>query len=113
MLNAKTVGVSSSGSPIDKLKEAGPEKRRENIKSLDEEQHKDIDLYLERFPNIEITYDARVEDEQVCIVGDVCVLGGATAVRAARIGRVRRVCSPTRPRGPRRRCRRATCSTSR
>jgi len=56
---------------IEKVKELGPEKRREALRSLDEEQHKDIDIFLEHFPNIDITYDARVEDEDEVREGDV------------------------------------------
>ena len=73
LLNCKEANA-VSGSAIEKLKEIGGEKRREMIKSLDETQHADIDLYLHRFPNIEISYDARVEDEEEAQEGDVLSL---------------------------------------
>jgi translocation protein SEC63 len=73
LLNSER-GASTSGSPIEKLKEIGGAKRREMIKSLNEEQHADVDLFLDNFPNIEITYDARVEDEEEAQEGDVLSL---------------------------------------
>jgi len=59
------------GSLIEKVKELGPEKRREAVKGLTDEQHTDIDIFLEHFPDIEISYDARVEDEDDVREGDV------------------------------------------
>merc|ERR1719247_2794892 len=59
------------GSLIDKAKELGPEKRREALRALTEEQHKDVDMYLDHFPDIELSYDARVEDEEDVREGDV------------------------------------------
>jgi len=59
------------GTLIEKVKELGAEKRREVLRGLDEAQHDDIDLFLERFPDVEITYDARVEDEDDVREGDV------------------------------------------
>jgi translocation protein SEC63 len=59
------------GSLIEKVKELGPEKRREALRALNEEQHKDVDMYLDHFPDIELSYDARVEDEEDVREGDV------------------------------------------
>ena len=59
------------GSLVEKAKELGPEKRREALHGLSEEQHVDIDLFLDHFPDIELSYDARVEDEEDVREGDV------------------------------------------
>ena len=59
------------GSLVEKAKELGPEKRREALHGLSEEQHADIDLFLEHFPDVELSYDARVEDEEDVREGDV------------------------------------------
>ncbi len=61
----------TSTSPIDRLKELGMLKRREALKSLTEAQHGDIDQFLDHFPDIEISYDAKVEDESDVQEGDV------------------------------------------
>jgi preprotein translocase subunit Sec63 len=59
------------GSLVEKAKELGPEKRREALHGLSEEQHVDIDLFLDHFPDIDLSYDARVEDEEDVREGDV------------------------------------------
>lgn len=59
------------GSLVEKAKELGPEKRREALHGLSEEQHADIDLFLQHFPDVELSYDARVEDEDDVREGDV------------------------------------------
>jgi hypothetical protein len=41
------------------------------LRGLSEEQHVDIDVFLENFPDIEITFDAKVEDEEDVQEGDV------------------------------------------
>ena len=56
---------------IEKVKELGGAKRREALTSLTEEQHLDIDIFLMHFPDVEITFDARVEDEEDVQEGDV------------------------------------------
>ena len=61
----------TSTSPIDRLKELGMLKRREALKTLTEAQHGDIDQFLDHFPDIEISYDAKVEDETDVQEGDV------------------------------------------
>jgi len=61
----------SGGGVFDKVKELGGAKRREVLTSLTEEQHVDIDLFLMRFPDVEITFDARTEDEEDVQEGDV------------------------------------------
>merc|ERR1719421_2660086 len=63
-LNKVLTSSKSSGSAIEKVKELGGEKRREVLTSLSEEQHLDIDIFLMHFPEIEITFDARTEDEE-------------------------------------------------
>eukprot|EP00962_Isochrysis_galbana_P033374 scaffold11155_cov141-Isochrysis_galbana.AAC.9 len=60
-----------SGSSIDRLREMDPAARRENLSKLSEAQHNDIDLFLANFPDIEISFDARVEDEEDVREGDV------------------------------------------
>ena len=45
------------------VKEMGGETRRKLLSNLTDEQHLDIDLFLAHFPDIEITFDAHVEDE--------------------------------------------------
>jgi len=61
----------TSANPIVRLKELGAQKRREALKTLDESQHQDVDIYLDNFPDIEISYDAKVEDEEDVQEGDV------------------------------------------
>eukprot|EP00316_Scyphosphaera_apsteinii_P011534 CAMPEP_0119309462 /NCGR_PEP_ID=MMETSP1333-20130426/15782_1 /TAXON_ID=418940 /ORGANISM="Scyphosphaera apsteinii, Strain RCC1455" /LENGTH=690 /DNA_ID=CAMNT_0007313449 /DNA_START=288 /DNA_END=2360 /DNA_ORIENTATION=+ len=61
----------AAGSPIERLKQLGGEKRREALKGLGPEQHADIDVYLANFPDIEISFDAKVEDEEDVQEGDV------------------------------------------
>ena len=39
--------------------------------ALNEDQHKDVDMFLDHFPDIELSYDARVEDEEDVREGDV------------------------------------------
>eukprot|EP00325_Prymnesiales_sp_UTEX-LB-985_P028619 CAMPEP_0174719936 /NCGR_PEP_ID=MMETSP1094-20130205/32377_1 /TAXON_ID=156173 /ORGANISM="Chrysochromulina brevifilum, Strain UTEX LB 985" /LENGTH=780 /DNA_ID=CAMNT_0015920341 /DNA_START=71 /DNA_END=2413 /DNA_ORIENTATION=- len=63
LLNKYLGASKSTGSAIEKVKELGGEKRREALPHLEEAQHCDIDLFLMRFPDIEITWDAKVEDE--------------------------------------------------
>uniref|UniRef100_A0A7S4BDZ6 J domain-containing protein n=1 Tax=Chrysotila carterae TaxID=13221 RepID=A0A7S4BDZ6_CHRCT len=70
-LLSSTKTEKTTAPPIERLKELGPEKRREALKTLSEEQHKDIDLYLNHFPDIEISFDAKVEDEEDVMEGDV------------------------------------------
>jgi len=68
----KTITASkSTGSAVDKVKELGGEKRREILSGLTEEQQLDIDIFLMHFPDVEITFDARVEDEEDVQEGDV------------------------------------------
>jgi len=71
--NVKEVKTSTGAAPtqIERVKLLGPEKRRELLKQLTEVQHKDIDVYLDNFPDIEISFDARVEDEDDVQEGDV------------------------------------------
>jgi translocation protein SEC63 len=66
---AGSAGKTAAGS-IDKVKELGADKRRELLKDLTEGQHVDIDRFLDNFPEIEITYDAHVEDEEDVQAGD-------------------------------------------
>jgi len=56
---------------IERVKELGGAKRREVLTSLNEEQHLDIDVFLMHFPDVEITFDARTEDEDDVQEGDV------------------------------------------
>jgi translocation protein SEC63 len=70
-LNKVLTTSKSSGSLIEKVKELGGEKRREVLPSLSSEQHLDIDLFLAHFPDIHISFDARVEDEEDVQEGDV------------------------------------------
>ncbi len=64
-------GKDAKSGSIDKLRDFGPEKRREMLKQLTERQQVDIDVFLSHFPEIEITFDARVEDEEDVQEGDV------------------------------------------
>jgi len=66
-----TTSSKSAGSTMDKVKELGAAKRREVLTSLTEEQHGDVDCFLMHFPEIEITFDARTEDEEDVQEGDV------------------------------------------
>ena len=61
----------SVSSPIERLKEVGMTKRREFLKTLTEQQHNDIDIFLDHFPDIEISFDAKVEDEEDVQESDV------------------------------------------
>jgi len=70
-LNRALTASKSTGTPIEKAKELGGAERRKVLGSLSEEQHVDIDLFLSHFPDIEISFDARVEDEDDCQEGDV------------------------------------------
>jgi len=70
-LNKVLTASRSTGSMIEKVKELGGEKRREVLTSLNEEQHLDIDIFLMHFPDMAITFDARVEDEEDVQEGDV------------------------------------------
>jgi len=60
-----------TGSPVEKLKELGGAKRRDLLKTLDESQHVDIDIFLDNYPDIVISFDAKVEDEEDVQEGDV------------------------------------------
>lgn len=60
----KVLSTKATGSTIEKVKELGGEKRRECLTSLSEEQHLDVDVFLMHFPDVEISFDARVEDEE-------------------------------------------------
>jgi len=60
-----------AGSSIDKLREMGPAGRRESLPKLTEAQQDDIDVFLANFPEIEISFDARVEDEEDVQESDV------------------------------------------
>jgi len=72
MLNRVMSSTSSKAAgAIDKVKELGGAKRREVLTNLSEPQHLDIDLFLSHFPEIEITFDAHVEDEEDVQEGDV------------------------------------------
>jgi len=70
LLNKHLASSKSTGSLVEKVKELGPERRRE-ILPLDDAKHCDIDLFLSHFPDVEITFDARVEDEEDVQEGDV------------------------------------------
>jgi len=70
-LNKVLTGAKSTGSAIEKVKELGGAKRREALTGLSEEQHLDIDVFLMHFPDVEISFDARVEDEDDVQEGDV------------------------------------------
>jgi len=70
-LNKVLTASKSTGSAIEKVKELGMTKRREALPSLTEEQQLDIDCFLMHFPDVEITFDARVEDEEDVQEGDV------------------------------------------
>jgi len=63
-----------ASSPIEKLRALGPQKRREALTKLSESQHADIDRFLTNFPEIEISFDAKVEDEEDVQEGDVLSL---------------------------------------
>jgi translocation protein SEC63 len=67
----KVLSTKATGSTIEKVKELGGEKRRECLTSLSEEQHLDVDVFLMHFPDVEISFDARVEDEEDVQEGDV------------------------------------------
>jgi len=71
MINKGVVGAKSAGGLIDKVKELGGETRRKLLTNLTDEQHLDIDIFLAHFPEIEITFDAHVEDEEDVQEGDV------------------------------------------
>lgn len=49
--------------PGPQIKEIGGEQRRKLLPNLSDEQHLDIDLFLSHFPDVEITFEAHVEDE--------------------------------------------------
>jgi preprotein translocase subunit Sec63 len=70
-LNKVLTGSKSGGSVIDKVKELGGPKRREVLTTLSEDQHMDIDVFLMHFPEVEITFDAKTEDEADVQEGDV------------------------------------------
>ena len=70
-LNKALTASKCAGTPIEKAKELGGEERRKALRELSEEQHVDIDLFLAHFPDIEIMFDARVEDEEDVQEGDV------------------------------------------
>ena len=70
-LNKVLTSSKSTGNAIEKVKELGGAKRRECLTSLTEEQHLDVDIFLMHFPEVEITFDARVEDEEDVQEGDV------------------------------------------
>jgi preprotein translocase subunit Sec63 len=70
-LNKHITASKSTGSVIDKVKELGGEKRREILSSLTDEQHCDIDLFLAHFPDVEISFDVKTEDEEDVQEGDV------------------------------------------
>ena len=63
-LNKHLTASKSTGSMVDKVKELGGEKRREILSSLTDEQHCDIDLFLAHFPDVEISFDVKTEDEE-------------------------------------------------
>ncbi|KAL1522354.1 hypothetical protein AB1Y20_017346 [Prymnesium parvum] len=71
MVNKGLSASKSAGGLIDKIKEIGGEQRRKLLPNLNAEQHLDIDLFLAHFPDIEITFDAHVEDEDDVQEGDV------------------------------------------
>mmetsp|Transcript_13762 Transcript_13762/g.35425 ORF Transcript_13762/g.35425 Transcript_13762/m.35425 type:complete len:779 (+) Transcript_13762:124-2460(+) len=70
-LNKALNASKSAGTPIEKVKELGMAERRKVLSNLSEEQHGDIDNFLGHFPDIEISFDARVEDEEDVQEGDV------------------------------------------
>jgi len=74
MINKGIASSKSTGSAVDKVKELGGDQRRKLLPNLSDEQHLDIDLFLAHFPDIEITFDAHVEDEQDVQEGDVMSL---------------------------------------
>jgi len=63
--------AASKGELMDKVKELGGPRRRELLPNLTDEQHLDIDIFLAHFPEIEISFDAHVEDEEDVQEGDV------------------------------------------
>jgi len=70
-LNRSLTASKSTGSPIEKVKDLGGAERRKILSQLSEEQHVDIDIFLAHFPDIEISFDARTEDEEDVQEGDV------------------------------------------
>ena len=70
----KVMGPSKGGGAMEKLKELGGAKRREALTSLTEEQHVDVDVFLMHFPEVEVTWVVKTEDEEDVQEGDVLSL---------------------------------------